>query len=407
MTQCKSKKTVKELIHDSLFLQWCLAPTEELDAMWDNYLKIYPGEKENLEKAKKIVCSVKLNSFALSATDKQSLKQSIVNDLIKRKKARKIRLAWQLTAAACLLIFCLSGGYWLMQKNVSDIETGTILMAHDIQIDTTLTEIELQLATQKTVQITDKATIRVDKKGKVQIAKADIADIKEVEQKKDNHISMNTLIVPKGRHSSVILADGSKVWVNSGTILRFPEQFDQDKRTIYVEGEIYLEVEKDATRPFYVKTTQMDVRVLGTSFNVIAYKDEAEQAVILKEGSVSVDNRSGEETIIKPNDMLLLNEKQMTVKQVDVYDYISWIDGILQFNQKSLGDVLNRLSRYYRVEFSCSPEIRNFMCSGKLVLFDNVEQVLQTLQKSFAISYEINGSEIKLSMNPKNNLPME
>ena len=151
----------------------------------------------------------------------------------------------------------------------------------------------------------------------------------------------------------------------------------------------------------------MDIRVLGTSFNVVAYKDEMEQAVVLKEGSVSVNNHSGEEKIIKPNERLVLNDKQMSVSRVNVYDYISWIDGVLQFNQQNLGEILQRLSRYYRIEFNCSPEIRNLTCSGKLVLFDDVDQVLQTFQKSFGISYVKNGNEIKLNMDPKKELPMK
>ena len=406
MTQLKNKMTKKELIHDPSFLQWCLAPTEELDIVWGNYLKAYPDEKKILEQTKETIRSVKLNSYKLTEADKQSLKQSIARDLILRKQAKRKRQIWQYAAAACLFIVCLSGGYWFMEQDRS-VDMDAALMVHDIQIDTTQTEVELQLTTQKKVQITDKATIRVNEKGKVQIAEADIAEVKEVEQKNENQVSMNTLMVPKGRHSSVILSDGTKVWVNSGSILRFPEQFDKDKRTIYVEGEIYLEVKKDASRPFYVKTTQMDVRVLGTAFNVVAYTDETEQAVILKEGSVSVDNRSGGEKIIKPNEKLILNDKQMSVSRVNVYDYISWIDGVLQFSQKDLGEILHRLSRFYRVEFNCSPDVRNQMCSGKLVLFDNVEQVLQTLEKSFGISYKINGNEIKLSMNQKNDLPMK
>ena len=394
-------KTVDQLIHDDFFILWCLFPTEESEQVWiDDYLTLYPEEKENIEKARQMVRSLKLNNRKLSPIEKESLKENIINDLRKFRKPKRMRLTWQY-AAACILIICTLGSLFLITKENLFQERDILSLVDDVQLDVNQTEVELYLAQEK-MKVSDNATILVDQQGKIKVTDKDFNNLKATERKcigeakeKGNH--MNVLSVPKGRHSSLILPDGTKVWVNSGTVLQFPEIFEKEKRMIYVEGEVYLEVTKDASCPFYVKTNQMEIRVLGTSFGIVAYKDENFQSVVLKEGSVAVEGYKSGKQIIKPNDLLVLENGQMSVSQVNVYDYISWIDGILQFREKNLGEVLRSISRYYRVQFSYPPDIEQVKCSGKLVLFDNMDQVLQTLQKTLSVSFHRKGNLIEVN----------
>lgn len=151
----------------------------------------------------------------------------------------------------------------------------------------------------------------------------------------------------------------------------------------------------------------MDVRVLGTSFNVTAYNDETYQSVVLVEGRVEIKSKTGSKQVIEPTERLILTENQISVSKVNTYDYTSWKDGIFLFTDQSLGYVAQRLSRYYHVDFICTPEIKNYSCSGKLVLFDNLNKVLHTLEKSFPISCEETGNKIKLSSNPNKKMPMK
>lgn len=394
-------KTVDQLIHDDFFILWCLFPTEESEQVWiDDYLTLYPEEKENMEKARQMVRSLKLNNRKLSPIEKESLKENIINDLRKFRKPKRMRLTWQY-AAACILIICTLGSLFLITKENLFQERDILSLVDDVQLDVNQTEVELYLAQEK-MKVSDNATILVDQQGKIKVTDKDFNNLEATERKcigeakeKGNH--MNVLSVPKGRHSSLILPDGTKVWVNSGTVLQFPEIFEKEKRMIYVEGEVYLEVTKDASCPFYVKTNQMEIRVLGTSFGIVAYKDENFQSVVLKEGSVAVEGYKSGKQIIKPNDLLVLENGQMSVSQVNVYDYISWIDGILQFREKNLGEVLRSISRYYRVQFSYPPDIEQVKCSGKLVLFDNMDQVLQTLQKTLSVSFHRKGNLIEVN----------
>lgn len=401
MNKIQHIKTVDQLIHDDSFILWCLFPTEESEQVWiDDYLTLYPEEKENIKKARQMVRSLKLNNRKLSPIEKESLKENIINDLRKFRKPKRMRLTWQY-AAACILIICTLGSLFLITKENLFQERDILSLVDDIQLDVNQTEVELHLAQEK-MKVSDNATILVDQQGKIKVTDKDINNLEATERKcigeakeKGNH--MNVLSVPKGRHSSLILPDGTKVWVNSGTVLQFPEIFEKEKRMIYVEGEVYLEVTKDASRPFYVKTNQMEIRVLGTSFGIVAYKDENFQSVVLKEGSVAVEGYKSGKQIIKPNDLLVLENGQMSVSHVNVYDYISWIDGILQFREKNLGEVLRSVSRYYRVQFSYPPDIEQVKCSGKLVLFDNMDQVLQTLQKTLSVSFHRKGNLIEVN----------
>lgn len=400
MTTGKYTQKVKDLAGDNSFVLWCLSPDEVLEHVWSEYLLQHPEEKETVQQAKEIVCSVRLNSHRLSAMDKAVLRKRILQDWECRKLAKRKRLFWQYSAA-CIALLCMCTGLFLVQKNVPP----PCLASYEIQIDSMQTEIELLLTNNKQIRIVDNASIKINEKGEALIENNEITSItngavKQFVGKKTAGLEMNILKVPEGRRSSILLADGTKIWVNSGTILRFPDQFDKDSRTIYVNGEIYLEVAKNPSCPFYVKTSKMDVQVLGTSFNVTAYDEDAIQSVVLKEGSVSVDNYSGIKNLLKPNEKLTLENNQVTISEVDIDDYMSWTEGYLQFNQRDLTEILTRLSRHYRVHFEYPLEISEMKCSGKLVLFENIEPVLRTLQTSFSLSYTISGNIVTLKVRP-------
>lgn len=385
MRQNIIRKTEDELIHDKTFILWCLFPTQGLNEFYQDYLKLYPEDEAMLLSARNKVRKLRLSTRGTTMTsiEHDVLKNRIQQEIAKRQK-RQLFLRVSYLAAACILLLFLVNLF--QQTGFSENEMDTMpLTAESMQLDQQQTEVELQLPNEQTMQVPNNTEIRVDAKGKIQIENKAIHSIAQA----TSSVAVpqeNILRVPRGRRSFLILPDSTKVWVNAGTILRFPQQFQADNRTIYVNGEIYLEVKKDATRPFYVKTSQMDIRVLGTSFCVTAYQEEEAQSVVLKEGLVAVNDRNGTEQKITPDEMLVLSQEKMTVQHVDPYNYISWIDGILQFKERDLGEILDQLSRYYRITFNCPEELESFKCSGKLVLFDDIHQVLNTLQTSLPIS---------------------
>lgn len=402
MTTNKLSESVKELLEKVSFVLWCLTPTPELDEIWSQWVEKHPERADDFWQAKRIIQSTQFNKQTLTSTESDALYSRLSDTLSKRRRQKSIRLI--VSAAACIAVLSMMA-IWATYPG-SDVSPERQLVHADIEIDSTQTEVELELSENEKVLIDNKATIQLNRQGAIQIIGTQhqarpVPPLVKEDKKDTDGSQMNVLRVPNGRHSSLVLADGTKVWVNSGTILHFPSTFDKDNRTIWVNGEIYLEVTKEASRPFYVKTSKMDVRVLGTAFNVTAYKEDKAQSVILASGCVEVLAETGLVRQIRPEEMLVLEDNKMNVSQVDVYDYISWKDGILQFNSQTIGYVTQRLSRYYGMEFECTQDIRDYSCSGKLVLFDNVTSVMTTLKESLPITYEIDGDKVKISRKPK------
>jgi len=207
---------------------------------------------------------------------------------------------------------------------------------------------------------------------------------------------INRLIVPKGKRSSLLLADGSRIWVNSGTTVEFPSSFSQNERRISIDGEIYIEVEKDPQKPFYVSTQDFDIVVLGTAFNVAAYSEDALQHITVAEGSVSVVMGEAETSnVITRNQQLrILNGNDTEISNVDVYNYTSWREGILRFESEPLSQILTRLSRYYDIDLLFGADIHSVRCSGKLYLFDEWQVVLDNITKVSPVEYRVKNNQV-------------
>lgn len=201
--------------------------------------------------------------------------------------------------------------------------------------------------------------------------------------------NFNQLQVPAGKRSQITFSDGTKVWANAGTRLVYPVEFEKDKREIYVDGEIYLDVTRDETRPFVVKTSNLDIKVLGTKFNVTSYNSDKERRVVLVSGSVKVINRDkAKESLLSPSKMYEYIGDNITITDIDTELYISWVDGVYMFNKEPLKNVLTRLSKYYGVDIVCDNEAAVYLCSGKLNLRDDIQVVLSGLSNSMPISYK-------------------
>ena len=214
MEELRHRKNIDQLLHDKSFILWCLFPTEESDKQWkENYLSLYPEEAETLMLAREKVCRLKFNHVRLAFAEKTALKKRILDNYEKHRKPKYIRLSW-LFAAACLLIVCFLGSLYLQYQEVSNVELSTSVLA-DVKVDPEQKEVELHLSKEK-IQVTDNSTISVDKKGNVQVAEIEIKSIDRKQhfeqEKEDEHLNM--LSVPNGRRSSLILSDGTKVWVS-------------------------------------------------------------------------------------------------------------------------------------------------------------------------------------------------
>lgn len=205
------------------------------------------------------------------------------------------------------------------------------------------------------------------------------------------------IVAPNGEKAEVTLADGSRVWINSGSSLTYKPDFNEKHRTVYLEGEAYFEVAKDTKRPFIVKTHEMDVQALGTVFNVRAYKNDEQYSAVLVEGKVKID-AIGHHTILYPNQRAILNKinHQLITDNVYASDFTEWKNGCLYFDNQSFDEIARTLSRIFNVEIRfASEKLRAIRFSGTLGN-SSIRNALDILSLTSSMRYEMDGTTIKL-----------
>lgn len=213
-------------------------------------------------------------------------------------------------------------------------------------------------------------------------------------------IKIDTIRIPRGGEFTLILPDKTTVWLNSETEISFPTRFDKDKRVVSLKGEAFFSVAKDSTAPFIVKTTNnLTVKVLGTKFNIQAYKDENTIETTLNEGSVLVSD--GKQSIqLKPDQQAVyrVDNKTLSSREVNA-DYISsWREGKFIFENETLESIMNKLSRWYDIRlFYANESVKNFHFTGDLERYDDFNEVLKMLEKATNIHFNINGKNVIIS----------
>lgn len=301
----------------------------------------------------------------------------------------KIKKLWiRLSIVASVLLAGSGIAFFFSERNATD----PLLMAAKTLQPVRSNNIELVLSSDKRIPISEsQATIQYAPKGNIIVNSQTICDSKKEENKSPKY---NQLIVPIGKRSSLTLTDSTHIWVNAGTRIIYPETFNENKREIYVEGEIYLDVAHDEKRPFIVKTSDMQVSVLGTSFNVRSYKNDTIHSVVLVQGSVKVKSNEDKAQTLRPNEMYYKTKETTSIEPVETSDFISWKDGIYLFRQEKIETILDRLSKYYGISVEIDPSIRSITYSGKLNLAEDVSEPLEGLIITAPICYQkaINGT---------------
>lgn len=219
--------------------------------------------------------------------------------------------------------------------------------------------------------------------------------IRNVSLKKtpEEQVMMQTVSSRQGMVTGFSLADGTKVWLNSGSELQFPIRFNGEMREVKLKGEAFFEVTKNAKQPFRVNAKELNIDVLGTSFNVISYDDDTQTEVALIDGKVSLSAEKGEVNkdfgTMCPGHRAVFKEgsQEIKIEKAEVDKYISWRDGNLIFNDDPMEDVVRRLSRWFNVEIVVNdPEINSYIYTATF-RNENLEQVLKLLKLSAPIDY--------------------
>jgi len=208
--------------------------------------------------------------------------------------------------------------------------------------------------------------------------------------------SMNKVIIPYGKKSMIILSDGTKVWLNAGSQLVYPSTFMRKRREVVLVGEAYFDVAKNDEKPFIVRTSDLNVKVLGTKFDVSAYPEDKMIETILEEGSVSLEiNGKGiiendREFLLAPNQKISLNKesREAMVRMVDVSMYTTWKEGMLKAESEDLVRLVKKIERYYNIQVILKdPLVGGYKISGKLDLEQGAEEVLNIIKLTVPIDW--------------------
>lgn len=309
--------------------------------------------------------------------------QKIKRQIHYHSKAYTLRLWAKIAAAACIVLVLAIGGYYII-KRPQPGQVAQSQLKGDVAPGGN--KAVLTLANGKTIILDNAHAGRLARQGSSKVTKVNngliaykagtsISSVTEP-------VQYNTLTVPRGGQYQLILPDGTKVWLNAASSIRYPTAFTGQERRVTITGEVYMEVARDAKHPFMVTTRHSDITVLGTSFNVMAYDNEPVVNTTLLEGSVKVsvfgDNQPA---ILKPGEQASVGNTggNINVKKVNAEDAAAWIHGLLSLNDCTVQEFMDKLSRWYDVDVEYAGKVPSKEFGGMINRNANLSDVLSAL----------------------------
>jgi ferric-dicitrate binding protein FerR (iron transport regulator) len=324
-------------------------------------------------------------------------------NLIRRRMIRR----WASVAAAVAVLFA-AGTLIFFQRQISPKGAFIALIKDDISPG----------GNRATLTLADGSIIDLDKTGTGSLATQGGAEIMKsndgevvyesrlsnLELSNSQMIKPNTLATPVGGQYQLTLSDGTKVWLNAASSIKFPANFSGKERRVSVTGETYFEVSKNVNMPFIVEINEAaEVKVLGTHFNIHAYNDENIMNVTLLEGSVQVspailDASEGSvqnSVILKPGQQSeITSDGKMTVKYIDEFEAVAWKEGLFRFNDAGFDEIVPQLERWYNVKFIFEDTIPHKRVTGYVSRNVNISKVLEMLEYTTGLKFRIENNKV-------------
>ena len=301
-------------------------------------------------------------------------------------------------AAAVILLVLMAGGYMWRNRSVpSPADKGKDVVRH-------IGNDRLPGGDRATLTLADGSSIVLDSAHNGMLMRQSGAKILKLNNgqlvynsihEKPAGIAYNTLVTPRGGQYQVVLPDGSKVWLNAASSLRFPTSFTGKDREVELKGEAYFEVAKDAGKPFKVNVNDIAVTVLGTSFNIMAYPDEKAVKTTLQEGAIKV-MRGSKGILLHPGQQARTEEAGLKlIRDVDMEEVTAWKNGLFKFNGADIETVMRQLSRWYNVDIVYQGTKTSNSFSGIISRNTNISNVLKILEYS-GVHFTIEGDTVKV-----------
>lgn len=319
---------------------------------------------------------------------------------------------WRYAAAAVVVLTIGAGSWWLFRGNTAAPVVVQQNQSTPPAIQPGGNKAILTLADGSTIILDSAANGMLVQQGSVQVVKSKEG---ELEYRKSetgslkSEVGFNTLATPRGGRYTLTLPDGSKVWLNAASSIRYPTTFTGEERKVEITGEAYFEVEKNTKMPFHVFLHGMQVEVLGTHFNIHAYGDEAMMKTTLLEGSVKVktgsqkleagsrasDLRPQTSAFLKPGQQAQIANHQLSIiNDADVEAAIAWKNGLIQFEGQDIHAAMRMLARWYDVAVEYRGNVPNAHFRGTIPSNVPVSQVLDMMEKTEEVHFEISGRKI-------------
>lgn len=307
---------------------------------------------------------------------------------------------WYSIAAAVILICLSTGAYFLLKKPAANnLATKNQPLKNDIAPGGNKAVLTLANGTQvilddaKNGSISQNASVKVNKTGNGVLVYHFNKNISGENNVRPPEI--NTITTPRGGQYQIILEDGTKVWLNAASSIKFPQVFTDKIRQVELSGEAYFEVTKNKAKPFIVKTNGTQVQVFGTHFNINAYTDNSSVATTLLEGSVSM-TYAGATIMLKPGQQGVTGEKSVPIKAnfVDTEEVVAWKNGLFIFHDESIANIMKQVSRWYDVDIEYMDGTQNKEFGGTISKYKNITELLNNIQLTQTIHYKLEGRRV-------------
>jgi hypothetical protein len=338
--------------------------------------------------------------------EEQIIWERILAELPAEAKVRHLKKWYLIVAAATILLFLSIGLYFMSNKKVArDQLAGNhnpqneIVPGGNKAILTLANGKQIVLTGAQNGTIAQQGAITINKTANGQIVYGDLPKSGAQPSPSDAN-DLNTITTPAGGQYTVILPDGSKVFLNAASSLTYPVAFSGNERKVQLKGEAYFEVVHNALKPFRVVSNGQTVEVLGTHFNIDAYSDESLIKTTLLEGSVRV-SKGGRVAMLRPGQQSQVangaTSPQINVANVDAEDAVAWKSGLFIFDGDNIQHIMQMISRWYNVDVSYSGAIPDDIFGGSVSRFSNVSDVLKALQLTGKVNFKIEGRKIVVS----------
>ncbi|HEY0669740.1 MAG TPA: FecR domain-containing protein [Sphingobacteriaceae bacterium] len=326
------------------------------------------------------------------------LSQALRSDRKEVAPTRKLIYNWTRIAAAAVLILVTGGAFWFYsyqnhpdkKKFSSNIKSRSqdLLPGGNKALLTLADGSQLVLDESNTGKLATQGNTEILKfeDGRLDYSYSDKAGVQAAPL-------YNTLSTPRGGQYQVVLPDGTRVWLNAASSLRYPASFTGKKRIVYLDGEAYFEVAKNAAKPFHVEVRGLDVEVLGTHFNINAYHDESYAKTTLLEGAVKVKRGDVQKLLTPGQQAVSGGSGPLKVIAADSDEVLAWKNGYFYFNKSTLPEIMRQLSRWYDVDIRYEGTIPDRIFGGEISRSSNASEVLKILELS-KVHFRIEGKYI-------------